>query len=122
MIISFGTTCKLSKEKSIPDPLIQGIKTMTRRNWKQSHIEKLILNIDNEHDAYNKATYAKGQKIGIIKLTEKPYLQRLGDMPKEDLYHEGNLWNSKEEFFKSLKCSPDSEVWVLKFEFRKHEQ
>lgn len=118
MIISFGTTCKLSKKLSIPDPLLAGIKTVTRRNWTNEYVNKFIKNIDKWHDAYNAAPYAKGKKIGSIKLLNPPYTQRIGDMTKDDLFKEGNMWNSVPEFAKALKCSLTDEVWVIEFQFK----
>lgn len=119
MIISFGTTCKKAEELGVADPLLTGIKTVTRRKWKQSHIDNLIKNIDDYHDAYSAAPYAKGKKIGKIKLTKLPYQQNIKEMTEKDLINEGNFWKTVPEFAKCIGCSINDIVWVIEFRFQK---
>ena len=118
MIISFSTTIKLAAEKNLPEPLTSGIKTVTRRNWSYSHANKLIKNINNKHQAWDKSPFCrKSRQIGWLEIVSTPYKEKLIDMPEEDLYYEGNLWESKEEFIKSLKINKNSSVWVVRFKF-----
>lgn len=117
MIITFSTTIKLAQSQGKLDPLLSGIKTVTRRKWKPSHAEAWLSNWENTHKAYNKAAFLQGEQIGTIKLTCKPYQERLKDMPEEDLIKEGDLWESTEEYFECIKCNENDFVWVVRFTF-----
>jgi hypothetical protein len=55
------------------------------------------------------------KKIADIQLTQLPYQERLADMSFSDLDAEGGLWGSKDEFI-NLFGSPDTVVWVVRFQ------
>ncbi|MBH8554200.1 hypothetical protein I8751_17885 [Nostocaceae cyanobacterium CENA357] len=68
------------------------------------------------HQAWTNCSYVKGAKhLGYITLFRPPYQEQLADMPLVDLYDEGNLWISKEEFLQIIKASPNDVVWVVRF-------
>lgn len=76
-IISFGWTAPA---------LIAGKKTVTRRDWKDSHAAKF--KAGEIVQAYDKAPYAGGKLIGyveIVSVTKEPML----NMPESDYYKEG---------------------------------
>ncbi|WP_172642203.1 hypothetical protein [Cylindrospermum stagnale] len=58
--------------------------------------------------------------MGTITLTHRPYLEQLEDMPEEDVYHEGNLWESKIEFIQMLNFPLDEELCVVRFNFNQN--
>ena len=110
MIISFAWTV---------DPLLAGIKTVTRRDWKPRHMATWQRAWDEGrriHDAWDKVPFAGGRWIGKIRLTCRPYWERLGDMPAEDLVAEGGLWDSLEEFVELQGGDPDKMMAVVRLE------
>lgn len=121
MIISFSITAKRAEELKVKDPLLAGIKTVTRRNWSEITYQRITNSYDNNnrrHYAWTNCSFVPGAKpLGSLELTHRPYLQKLEDMPDEDVYHEGNLWESKAEFIKTLGISPNSVLTVVRFEF-----
>ena len=83
MIISFAYTT---------GALLQGRKTVTRRAWKDSTFAIWCRAFDMdrfEHDAYDKLPSAGGHKVGTIRMTCRPYKERLKDMPAADVKAEG---------------------------------
>lgn len=122
MIFSFALTSQLSKKLDKPDPLLNNIKTVTRRTWSPGYASRVIKQYHEGktvHDAWSMMPYARGAKrLGAIALVACPYLEKLEDMPNEDVVKEGDLWNSKEEFIKFVKLSPNDSVWVVRFEFK----
>jgi len=117
MIITFSTTAKLAQAYGKPDPLIYGVKTVTRRLWSDRTANSWIKYWGKVHKAYDKAPYTKGRQIGWVKLTEPPYQEKLADMPEGDLIKEGDLWDSKEDYFKCINCDGSEIVWVARFQF-----
>ncbi len=121
MIISFSTTNHLAEDAGVDNPLFQGIKTVTRRHWTQRYFNIITSAYDENkkvHQAWDALPRTKGSKqIGCITLTRRPYWEKLQDMPVEDIYHEGNLWESKDEFIEMLKLAPETKVVVIRFSF-----
>jgi hypothetical protein len=119
MIISFSTTAKLASQKQVPDPLLAGIKTVTRRLWTERTAQSVIKAYNEDrrtHQAWSACPRVKGaKKLGDIILSDLPYQEKLSDMPEKDLYHEGDLWLSKSEFYETIKASPNTVVWVVRF-------
>ena len=77
MIISFAWTTQA---------LIEGRKTMTRRDWKPRAIANLQRAYDRGeiiHQAWDKVPYAGGRRVGFIQLTQRPYLEMLRDIARE---------------------------------------
>lgn len=121
MIISFSTTIKLGSKLGKPEPLSAGIKTVTRRLWSSKTHAQILKAYEAgklTHQAWSNCSFVKGAYcLGSIELIQAPYQEKLADMPEVDVYHEGDLWSSKEDFIKVLDCSPDSLVSVIRFKF-----
>lgn len=108
-IISFAWTT---------EALLMGLKTVTRRKWKDSYALKF-----KEGDlvaAYDKVPYAGGKKIATLRLTCDPYKEPLFKMTDKEEINEGSLWGSAEQFIIAMcvghKCFPKEEFWVIRFE------
>lgn len=111
LLISFGHTL---------EPLLQGIKFVTRRKWQDSHAAKFIRAFDNglKIRAFDKDRRYGGQHIGWLRLTQKPYRERLADMPEAGVTAEGFPELTKTEFLdRFFKGDADLTVWVIRFEF-----
>lgn len=83
MILSFAHTTP---------QFLDGTKSVTRRNWKPRQLERWQRAWDLgrlEHDAVDKDMRAGGKRIGRFRLTARPYLEALKDMPDSDLAAEG---------------------------------
>jgi hypothetical protein len=121
MIISFSTTSKLAKKLGKQDPLFEGIKTVTRRKWSEITYLRIMKNWDignRQHEVWSNVAFVPGAaQMGVIHLTCRPYLEKLEDMPEEDIYHEGNLWKTKNEFIQMLGIKPDTVLTVVRFNF-----
>jgi hypothetical protein len=97
---------------------LAGKKTCTRRRWTAHHMATWQKAWDEGryiHDAWDKSPRSGGRCIGQIRLTCRPYWERLADMPTADLVAEGNLWASMDEFL-ALFPDPQDYVAVLRFE------
>ena len=103
-----------------------GHKTQTRRVWKDSHAAKFIKAFDRAAaagqqlrvPAIDKGYHAGGKQIGSCVITERPYRQRLSDMPDGDLLAEGGMSATVGEFISQyFKGNTDLEVWVINFHF-----
>lgn len=108
--ISFG--------KTYPQ-LLKG-KSVTRRLWKQSHAKKFIRLFERgaRFPALDKDKRYGGKQVGWLTLVEKPYQERLGNMPVSDLAAEGFPELSLQEFIKRFfEDNPDAMPWVVRFEF-----
>lgn len=120
MNISFAMTAQKAAEMGLPDPLLNGIKTVTRRNWTDNTFSRIANSFDHGnclHEAWSNCTFVPGAKrLGHLFLTSRPYREALKDMPESDVYHEGNLWRSKDEFIKFLG-RPGKVVTVIRFKF-----
>ena len=68
------------------------------------------------HDAWDNNPRAGGKKIGRLVLTAKPYRERLGRMRKADLYAEGGMCSTLEEFCALIGKAPRDYVTVIKFQ------
>ncbi|MGB2962839.1 MAG: hypothetical protein WBB69_02530 [Anaerolineales bacterium] len=100
------------------DEFLSGKKTVTRRDWADTYHEMWERMWDTNrliHDAYDNVPRAGGKKIGQIRLIHKPYKERLSDMPLEDLYAEGGMCSSREEFYNLIGKSPEDFVSVIRF-------
>lgn len=109
-ILSFGIT---------KDEFLSGNKTVTRRDWAESHFRMWVQMWENDrhiHDAYDNVPRAGGTKIGEFRLTQRPYIEKLSDMPMDDLMDEGGMCSTLDEFYKLIGKSPQDYVTVLRFE------
>lgn len=114
MIISFGWTAQY-----LPP---HGTKDTTRRIWKPRTLAAWQKAWDNgklTHVAVDKCLAYGGERIGFITLLERPFVQRLSEMPYEDLIREGGMVATVEEFIeKYFEGKSDLEVAVIRFEFK----
>jgi hypothetical protein len=97
---------------------LSGIKTVTRRDWAERRFRQWCKWWDCGrviHDAWDKAPFAGGHKIGSFIMTRRPYLERLADMPVSDLVAEGNMVSSLEEYFNLINKKPEDIVTVIRF-------
>ncbi|MEG3899789.1 MULTISPECIES: DNA N-6-adenine-methyltransferase [unclassified Microcoleus] len=101
-------------------------KTQTRRQWKDTHVAKFLRAYDRAAaagqqlrvPAIDKGYHAGGKQIGWCVIRDRPYKQRLGDMPEQDLLAEGGMSATVTDFIsKYFKGDADLEVWVIDFEF-----
>ena len=98
---------------------LSGNKTVTRRVWSDSYHEMWERMWETDrliHDAYSNIPRAGGKKIGKIKLIDRPYKEKLSEMPIEDLVAEGGMCNTLEEFFDFIGKGPNDTVSVIRFE------
>lgn len=111
MIISFAWTTPA---------LLAGRKTVTRRaGWKPATFKRWQDAWDRQdrlHDAYDRLPRVGGRKVGTIRLTCRPYLEPMRNMPESDLAAEGGLWDTLAEFIGD--SDPDQPVPVIRFAFR----
>lgn len=110
MILSFAWTT---------EAFLQGKKTVTRRFYGERQVKLWQSQWDKgnrTHKAYDKDVRAKGRHIGWFRLTERPYLERLGDMPESDLAAEGGLWETLEDFRDGVAKGEDAIALVIRFE------
>jgi hypothetical protein len=95
-------------------------KTVTRRNWKDSHAKKFIKAFEQNKliKALDKDIRYGGKQIGWCRLLCAPYKEQLATMPPEDLQAEGGMCSSVKEFVKRyFKSNSNLEVWVIRFQF-----
>jgi hypothetical protein len=78
-------------------PLIAGVKTVTRRSWKEDYAKRFSAG-DVIH-AYDRSPRFGGKKIATIELTKKPYLEHLSKMPDDDYEKEGLKWLDENQQF-----------------------
>lgn len=101
------------------EELLAGKKSVTRRDWKDSHMANWQRWYDARrrvHSAYDQLPIAGGQKIAEIRLTVRPYWERLENMPESDLEAEGGMVDTKEAFYDLVGLPPSAEVAVVRFE------
>jgi hypothetical protein len=121
MILSFSITSKLAADQNVTDPLITGIKTVSRRDWKEVYAQKWVAAYnrgDLIHDAWSNAPFVKGAyKLGSFRLACEPYKEVVGAMPDEDLINEGGFWKSKQSYIDEV-CNGDRHkvLWVVRWE------
>ncbi|MGB7275929.1 MAG: hypothetical protein WBC69_21755 [Geitlerinemataceae cyanobacterium] len=109
--ISFGKTL---------DALLGGGKSVTRRKWEDFYAQQFINRFKRgwKVQAFDKDRRYGGQLVGWLKLTQKPYRERLGDMPDSDVAAEGFPELSKTEFLdRFFQGDASKVVWVIRFEF-----
>lgn len=107
--ISFSFTIK---------EFLSGQKTVTRRLWKPRHLAMWQRFWDTgrlEHDAWDKLPFAGGKKVGCFRLTCRPYLERLADMPESDLVAEGGVVETLSEFYQLIGGFSQEQVAVIRF-------
>lgn len=101
------------------DALLKGKKSVTRRDWKRSHMSNWQRWYDEGrrvHDAYDRIPIAGGRKIAEIRLIERPYWETLKNMPEEDLEAEGGMVDKLDRFYDLIGLPPSHEVAVVRFE------
>ncbi len=65
-----------------------------------------------------KGYHVGGKRVGYIRLTHKPYQEKLVDMPSSELAAEGFPELSKQQFIgKFFEGDNQQIVWVIRFEF-----
>ena len=109
-IVSFSLTT---------EEFISGRKKVTRRDWSNKHLLMWQNFWDKNHllhDAWDKIPIAGGKFIGNFRLTNRPYIEQLKEMPVKDLKDEGGMCSSLEEFYNFIGKSPNDYVTVLRFE------
>lgn len=116
MILSFAYTTQA---------LIEGRKTVTRRDWKPKHAETFLRRHvvgDQLVKAYDRLPIQGGRHIADLEITRASYepLQRLLDCPEyaaRELLREGALWNSIEDFIGLLSpdFDPGKRLWRIEF-------
>jgi hypothetical protein len=98
---------------------LAGIKTVTRRFYKSTQTARWQAQWDKGnllHQAYDKSPRQGGKQIGWFRLTERPYLEALRDMPASELEAEGGMVDSLEAFRELVNKEPDDEATVIRFE------
>ncbi len=110
MILSFAHTTQ---------QFLAGTKSVTRRDWKPRQLEHWQRAWDLgrlEHDAVDKDLRAGGKKIGRFRLTARPYLEPLKDMPDSDLAAEGfPQFTSTRQYIDLMDADPDEVFAVIRF-------
>jgi hypothetical protein len=110
VIISFALT---------EQEFLAGKKTVTRRDWSPIHLQRWQKAWDKGrliHDGWSKVPYAGGQFLARFRLTCRPYLEKLTDMPPEDLVAEGGMCKTLDEFCQLVKKSPEDTMSVIRFQ------
>jgi hypothetical protein len=110
--ISFGKTTSL---------VIEGRKTSVRKPWSERYARHFIKRYEQGLlvRAFDKDKRSGGSLVGWLRLTEKPYLELLLDMPDGDLVEEGFPRYTKEQFINKFFAGDSLQsVWVIKFEFK----
>lgn len=106
MIISMAWTSKA---------FVLNQKTVTRRFWDDKYAGRF--HKSDIVDVYNKSPRNGGEKIGQLRITVKPYKQKLIDMPDEHFEREGGemYWPNKKTFIEAMG-GESAEPWVIEFE------
>ena len=104
LIISFAKTTPA---------LLAGIKTVTRRFWTAGHAAKFRKGMKVQ--AWDKSPRYHGKQVGVIRLTEKPYLEPLRKMPEEDVAAEGVPGVTTKEQFIAMMGGPNETPYVVRF-------
>lgn len=108
------------------DPEVIPSKTVTRRRWSYVHAAKYLKAYDRAQasqatlriPAIDKGFYAKGKQIGWLMIKERPYRERLCNMPHSDLLAEGGMCESVAAFAsRFFKGDLDLGVWVVRYQF-----
>lgn len=97
---------------------LDGTKTVTRRDWSYRTFIQWRNAWDDHrlvHDAWDKNPRCKGKKVGTFMMTARPYRERLGDFPAEDLEAEGGLWATVEDYQQLQGGDPEKVLTVIRF-------
>lgn len=100
------------------DVYLKRRKRCTRRMWTDAYLALWQKAWDEGrliHDVYDRSPRAGGKCIGKMRMTCRPYREKLADMPESDLEAEGGLWSSLEEFVE-LFGGPHLAPAVLRFD------
>jgi len=106
-IISFAWTTEALKK---------GLKTQTRRFWKDRHARRFKKG--DRVLAYDRLPHAGGKPIAVIELTDDPYQEKFAEISHEDFIAEGGYfyWDGRLDFIDLLKGAGKGDaVWVVKF-------
>lgn len=109
MFISFAWTTEVWKKK---------LKTVTRRFWNPEYMEKFWKSCCANNGlaiACDRSPRFKGKRIGLIKVTKKPYLQKLKFVTDADEIKEGHLWGNAANYIEMMG-GPENEPYVVEFE------
>ena len=109
MILSFAWTTP---------QFLAGTKAVTRRSWSDRTFDQWCRAWDEgrlEHSAWDKNPRNGGQRVGSCRLTARPYRERLGDFPAEDLAAEGGLWATVQDYIDLMGGDPDKVLVVIRF-------
>jgi hypothetical protein len=96
-----------------------GRKTVTRRDWQPNTLRRWQRWWDEGryvHDAWNGSPRTGGRCIGRLRLTCRPYRERLADMPEADLSAEGGMCATLAGFYRLIEKSPEDVMCVVRFE------
>lgn len=112
MILSFALTTR---------QFLAGIKTETRRDWKDRTLAIWQKSYDEGrlvHDAVDKGLHRGGKRIGKFKLTARPIREPLSSMTEENLKREGLLEAVKtaEGFCRFVNQPITKQMTVIRFE------
>lgn len=97
---------------------IEGIKTVTRRDWKPRYLRMWQNFWDTGrliHTGLDRDLRYGGKPIGKFDLTCRPYFEPLKDMPQEDLVAEGGMCATIEEFAHLVGKPLDESMAVIRF-------
>lgn len=100
------------------DEFLKGQKTVTRRDWSDTHFKMWVRMWETNrlvHDAWDNSPRAGGKPIGRLRLTAKPYREKLLHMPPADLRAEGGICSTLDEFCALIGKSPKDYVTVIRF-------
>lgn len=101
------------------DEFLTGKKTVTRRDWSDTHFKMWVGMWEANrlvHDAWDNTPRAGGKRIGRLRLTAKPYREKLINMPSTDLKAEGGMCSTLDEFCALIGKSPRDYVTVIRFQ------
>lgn len=113
--ISFGYTAEYLPQKCV-----------TRREWKDTHAAKFTNALNRaiaegkklRVPAIDKGYHAGGKQIGRLIISDRPYKQKLVDMPACELKAEGGMCATTTDFIsKYFKGDSEKVVWVIRFQF-----
>jgi hypothetical protein len=100
------------------EPFKKGIQTVTRRYWNDKYAEG-FWNVACENGglaiACSRSQQWGGKRIGLIRVTKKPYRQKLEYITDADEIKSGHMWGNAKDYI-SFLGGPELEPWVIEFE------